>query len=80
MSSKHSTNKQQMRKDTREVLDHEVHFLTANYALQLNNAIDKNTSGIDNNTTQPQTTVSNNVSSLLHYMYIYKYILLLTCT
>ena len=79
MSSTNSKHRQQMRKDSKKVLNHEVHFLTENYALQLNDAIDRNASGINNNTTQPPTTVSNNVSSSLHDIYIYL-LLLLTCT
>ena len=80
MSFKIPTWKQQERKHTKGKVTNEVNFLTATYAQQFKNAMNINTSGIDNNITQPQTTVSNNVSSLIHYMSNYNYILLLTCT
>ena len=80
MSSKYVTKKQQERKHTTGKVTNEVNFLSANYAQHYINASNINTSRIDNNITQPQTTVSNNVSSLIHYMSNYNYILLLTCT
>ena len=80
MSSKNLTKKQQERKHTTGKVTNEVNFLTATYAQKFKNALNINTSRIDNNITQPQTTVSNNVSSLIHYMSNYNYILLLTCT
>ena len=80
MSSKYVTKKQQERKRTTGKVTNEVNFLSANYAQNFKNALNINTSRIDNNITQPQTTVSNNVSSLIHYMSNYNYILLLTCT